>query len=66
MAGFVSRLLAEGAENVVVVGDLNDTPGSGSLAGLFSHPALHDVSTFDGFDIPGTPPSRMGDAKARQ
>lgn len=55
VAGFVSRLLSEGVTNVVVVGDLNDTPGSGPLAGLFSHPALHDVSTFDGFDIPGAP-----------
>ncbi|MFN4158294.1 MAG: endonuclease/exonuclease/phosphatase family protein [Gemmobacter sp.] len=54
-AGFVTRLLAEGAQNVVVLGDLNDTPGSDPLSPLFGHPALHDVGTVAGFDTAGHP-----------
>lgn len=40
IAGYVDRLLAEGATNIVVLGDLNDTPDRPPLAPLFQHLAL--------------------------
>jgi len=43
--------------NLVVLGDLNDTPDSANLAPLFSETPLEDISTsplFDDDDLPGT------------
>jgi len=43
--------------NLVVLGDLNDTPDSANLAPLFSETPLEDISTsplFDDGDLPGT------------
>jgi endonuclease/exonuclease/phosphatase family metal-dependent hydrolase len=59
VASYVDRLLAEGAQNIVVLGDMNDTPASAPLAPLFTHPHLHAAHTHPGFtfspaDRPGT------------
>lgn len=48
IAKIVKRLRAEGEENVVVIGDLNDTPSSLPLAPLFSA-GLKDVSEHPSF-----------------
>lgn len=45
---------AEGVEHVVVLGDLNDTPGSAPLAPLLSTD-LRDVAQFPGFEDGGWP-----------
>jgi len=44
VAGYYRRLIAEGVENVVVLGDLNDTPDSDELAPLLGGTDLRDVS----------------------
>ncbi|MCP4408120.1 MAG: hypothetical protein GY807_10245, partial [Gammaproteobacteria bacterium] len=44
------RLRAAGYENVVVLGDLNDTPDSEPLQPLLAHTDLRDVSGHDLFD----------------
>ena len=43
-------LLARGEENVVVLGDLNDTPDSDELAPLLQQTTLRDVSEHPDFD----------------
>ncbi len=48
VASYYQRLLDAGHENVVVMGDLNDTPGSDELAPLLST-SLRDVSEHDNF-----------------
>lgn len=63
VAGYVTRLLSEGMQNIVVMGDLNDTPHSTPLAALFNHPALHDVSRFPLYDtgpFPGRGTRKLG------
>lgn len=45
---YYNRLKSEGFENIVVLGDLNDTPGSAELAILLGS-ELRDVSTHPGF-----------------
>ncbi len=52
VAGFYARLRGEGFDNVVVLGDLNDTPGSDPLSPLMATD-LRDVSTHPGFDTGG-------------
>jgi endonuclease/exonuclease/phosphatase family metal-dependent hydrolase len=49
VAGIYARLRNEGAENIVVLGDLNDTPDSVALAPLLAGTDLRDVSTHPGF-----------------
>lgn len=49
------RLVAEGARNVVVLGDFNDTPDSAPLAPLLQHTDLQDISTHPLFDDGGRP-----------
>lgn len=49
------RLKAEGAGLVVVMGDLNDTPGSETLAPLLAETDLKDVATHPAFDDGGRP-----------
>jgi endonuclease/exonuclease/phosphatase family metal-dependent hydrolase len=49
VAGFYHRLRNEGAENIVVLGDLNDTPDSDELAPLLRETDLRDVSEHDRF-----------------
>lgn len=50
VASFYQRLRAEGQENIVVMGDLNDTPGSAPLKPLVRDTDLREVSEFPGFD----------------
>lgn len=45
---YYNRLCAEGAENVVILGDLNDTPDSAELAVLLNS-ELKDISTHPAF-----------------
>lgn len=45
-----NRLIAEGKTNVVVLGDLNDTPGSIPITALLSTTTLRDVSDHPSFD----------------
>lgn len=61
VAGYVDRLLAEGAQNIVVLGDLNDTPGAAPLAPLFLHPHLQSVHGHPAFAF--SPPDRPGTRK---
>lgn len=49
VAAIYARLCSEGAENVVVLGDLNDTPDSAALAPLVGGTDLKDVSTHAAF-----------------
>jgi endonuclease/exonuclease/phosphatase family metal-dependent hydrolase len=49
VAGHYARLRGEGFDNVVVLGDLNDTPGSDPLAPLLTTD-LRDVSAHPSFD----------------
>ena len=49
VAGYYRRLIAEGFENVVVLGDLNDTPDSDELAPLLEGTDLRDASEHDAF-----------------
>ena len=44
VASYYARLRAEGHENIVVLGDLNDTPDSDELAPLLSGTDLRDIS----------------------
>jgi endonuclease/exonuclease/phosphatase family metal-dependent hydrolase len=50
VASYVARLQAEGHDKIVVMGDLNDTPGSNPLEPLLQQSDLRDVSEFPGFD----------------
>jgi endonuclease/exonuclease/phosphatase family metal-dependent hydrolase len=49
VAGYYARLRSEGHDNVVVLGDMNDTPASWPLAPLYATD-LREVSDFAGFD----------------
>ena len=49
VAGYYNRLMADGVENVVVLGDLNDTPDSQDLAPLLAGTDLRDVSDHAAF-----------------
>ncbi len=49
VAGYYKRLIEEAVENVVVLGDLNDTPDSDELAPLLSETDLRDVSAHANF-----------------
>ncbi len=55
VAKIVRRLKKEGEEHVVVLGDLNDTPGSEPLSPLFSGTGLRDISTHPKFTDDGRP-----------
>lgn len=61
-----NRLKAEGNENIIVLGDLNDTPDSDPLAPLLVDTDLRDVSEHPTFDTgeykgkPGTGDKGMG------
>lgn len=49
VAGFYNRLRGDGFENVVVLGDLNDTPDSDELSPLLQQTDLRDVSDHPNF-----------------
>ncbi len=49
VAAYYNRLICEGAENVIVLGDLNDTPGSDELAPLLQDTDLKDISDHSKF-----------------
>ena len=49
------RLKAEGATLIAVIGDLNDTPGSPTLAPLIAETDLKDAATHPSFDDGGRP-----------
>jgi endonuclease/exonuclease/phosphatase family metal-dependent hydrolase len=55
VAEIYNALRGEGAENVVIVGDLNDTPSSGPLSPLLTGTDIKDVSEHDTFDDAGFP-----------
>jgi endonuclease/exonuclease/phosphatase family metal-dependent hydrolase len=55
VAKIVRRLKKEGEDNVVVLGDLNDTPDSDPLSPLFSGTGLRDISTHPQFTDDGRP-----------
>lgn len=50
VAGYYDRLKSEGHDNIVVLGDLNDKPGSGPLKPLLEDTDLKDVSDHPTFD----------------
>lgn len=54
-AEIYARLVAEGHTKVAVVGDLNDTPDSASLAPLLASTDLRDVTTHPKFVSDGRP-----------
>lgn len=49
-AEIYKRLIAEGDKNIIVLGDLNDTPESAPLQGLLAGTDLKDISTHETFD----------------
>ena len=49
VAGYYRRLIDDGVENVVVLGDLNDTPDSAELAPLLVDTDLRDASEHPNF-----------------
>lgn len=49
VASYYNRLIADGFENVVVLGDLNDTPDSPELAPLLADTDLKDVCEHQNF-----------------
>lgn len=49
VAEYYNRLLAEGCENIVVLGDLNDTPDSDELQPLLAGTTLKDASEHPSF-----------------
>jgi endonuclease/exonuclease/phosphatase family metal-dependent hydrolase len=46
---------AEGIDNIAIIGDLNDTPGSAPLAPLLTETDLADISAHPAFDDGGFP-----------
>ena len=56
VAEIYARLQAEGIERVVVLGDLNDSPGSAALRPLLADTDLSDISAHPDFD----PGERLG------
>lgn len=55
-AEIYQELVATGETQIIVLGDLNDTPGSDELAPLLQHTDLIDVSDLPGFQIPAFDP----------
>lgn len=51
-AAIYNRLIQEGHKNVVVLGDLNDTPDSEELQPLLNDTTLKDVSEHPFFEVP--------------
>ncbi|MCF1710039.1 endonuclease/exonuclease/phosphatase family protein [Tabrizicola sp. J26] len=49
VASYYRRLRSEGKEHIVVMGDLNDTPGSAPLAPLLEETDLKEISTHPAF-----------------
>ncbi len=49
VAGYYNRLVAQGINNIVVLGDLNDTPDSNELKPLYDLTDLRDVSEHQNF-----------------
>lgn len=49
-AGIYEELIANGQPNVIVLGDLNDTPNSAELAPLLQNTDLQDVTDHPNFD----------------
>jgi endonuclease/exonuclease/phosphatase family metal-dependent hydrolase len=48
-------LVQDGAKNIAVIGDFNDTPGSNPLASLVQNTNLKDISTHPSFNDGGRP-----------
>jgi endonuclease/exonuclease/phosphatase family metal-dependent hydrolase len=55
VAQIYRRLIAEGQTNVIVLGDLNDTPDSSPLAPLLAQTDLRDITTHPSFTSDGRP-----------
>ncbi len=55
VAEIYQRLIAEGADNIAVLGDLNDIPTSAPLAPLLHDTDLRDISTHPNSDDGGRP-----------
>jgi endonuclease/exonuclease/phosphatase family metal-dependent hydrolase len=60
------RLKAEGAQHIVVMGDLNDDPSSEALRPLLADSGLRDISEHEGFQHDGRPGTyQRGGAKEK-
>jgi endonuclease/exonuclease/phosphatase family metal-dependent hydrolase len=55
VAEIYRRLVSEGQANVIVLGDLNDTPDSAPLAPLLEKTDLRDITTHPNFTSDGRP-----------
>jgi endonuclease/exonuclease/phosphatase family metal-dependent hydrolase len=60
------RLVAGGEENIVVLGDLNDTPASSPLAPLLGQTDLKDISTHPAFTDDGRPGTFRNGTKSQK
>jgi endonuclease/exonuclease/phosphatase family metal-dependent hydrolase len=60
------RLLDEGDENVVVLGDLNDTPDSAPLKPLLMQTSLKDITTHPSFSADARPGTFGNAAKSQK
>ena len=65
VAEIYNGLIADGEQNVVVLGDFNDFPGSPPLAPLLAQTDLRDISTHGRFDDGGRP-GTFGNGTARE
>jgi endonuclease/exonuclease/phosphatase family metal-dependent hydrolase len=66
VATIVARLEAEGEKNVVVLGDLNDTPESAPLEPLLSGTDLQDIGTHPKFTSDGRPGTYANGTKSNK
>jgi endonuclease/exonuclease/phosphatase family metal-dependent hydrolase len=66
VAEIYERLRAQGTENVVVAGDLNDIPGSAPLARLLAETDLRDISTHENFADDGRPGTYKSGSKSNK
>lgn len=66
MRALYEELVASGIDNVVVMGDLNDTPDSEPLAPLLSETDLKDVAEHPDFDDHGRPGTYANGSKSQK
>jgi endonuclease/exonuclease/phosphatase family metal-dependent hydrolase len=66
VAKIYKRLISDGEQNVVVVGDLNDTPQSAPLAPLIGQTDLRDISEHPKFTSDGRPGTYANGTKSQK
>ena len=66
VALIIKRLQDQGEDNIVVLGDLNDTPGSAPLAPLLSGTSLRDIATHPKFTDDGRPGTYANGTKSNK